>query len=275
MTPRRSLLFAPGNRPSVHDKALAAGADIVCIDLEDAVPAAEKETARALAIPVLTDAPGPERVVRINSLRSADGMRDLLAVVAARPPKGTLMLPKVADAGEVRIADEVLNEAGLPLSLAVLIESAEGLENARAIMAASPRVTFALFGAVDFAAEMGVPVAHEPLLHARAQLVHAARLAGIDILDVPSLAFRDDAVVRRETETALSLGFTGKAAIHPANVATINAVFTPSPEEVERARRIVAAYEASPNGLAEIDGKLIEKPVVRAMQRVLAIRNVT
>jgi citrate lyase beta subunit len=275
MTPRRSLLFAPGNRAAVHEKALSSGADIVCIDLEDAVPAAEKEAARALAIPVLTDTPGPERVVRINSLRAADGLRDLLAVVAARPSGGTLMLPKVADAGEVRMADEVLSEAGLPLALAVLIESAEGLENARVIMSASPRVTFALFGAVDFAAEMGMPVAHEPLLYARARLVHAARLAGIDILDVPSLAFRDDAVVRRETEIALSLGFTGKAAIHPANVATINAVFTPSPEEVSRAERIVAAYEASPNGLAEIDGKLIEKPVVRAMRRILAIHSVT
>ncbi|MCC5975231.1 MAG: CoA ester lyase [Rubellimicrobium sp.] len=273
--PRRSLLFAPGNRPSVHDKALASGADVVCIDLEDAVPASEKDAARALALPVLADHPGPERVVRLNSLRSADGLRDLLAVVAARPGGGTLMLPKVADAGEVRMACEVLTEAGLDLSLAVLIESAEGLENARAIMTASPRVTFALFGAVDFAADMGIALAPEPLLQARSRLVHAARLAGIDMIDVPCLAFRDGGAVRAEAETALALGFAGKAALHPANVATINAVFTPSPEEVERARRIVAAYEASPNGLAEIDGKLIEKPVVRAMQRVLAIRNVT
>lgn len=275
MTPRRSLLFAPGNRPAVHDKALASGADIVCIDLEDAVPPADKETARALAIPVLTDAPGPERVVRLNGLRSAEGMRDLLAVVAARPAAGTLMLPKVADPFEVRLACEILTEAALPLSLAILIESVEGLEKAGAILAASPRVTFALFGGVDLAAEMGVAVAHEPLLYARQRLVLAARRAGVDLLDVPCLAFRDDTAVRAETETARALGFTGKAAIHPANVATINAVFTPSAEEIARAERIVAAYQASPNGLAEIDGKLIEKPVVRAMQRVLAIRNAT
>ena len=269
---RRSLLFAPANRPALQDKALATGADIVCIDLEDAIPAPEKESARALAMPFLTAAPGAERVVRINSIRSADGLRDMLAVIAARPAGGTIMLPKIATADEVRLVDDLMTEAALPLSLAVLIESAEGLENARGIMAASPRITFALFGAVDFSSEMGVPVAHEPLLYARSRLVHAAKLAGIDILDVPCLAFRDDAVVRAEAETALTLGFTGKAALHPANVATIKAAYTPTPEQIARAEKIVALYEASPNGLAELDGKLIEKPVIRAMQRILASR---
>ncbi len=269
----RSLLFAPANRPAIHDKALAAGADIVCLDLEDAVPAAEKDSARALALPFLTDAPGPERVVRINSLRSADGFRDMLAVIATRPVAGTIFLPKVAHAQEVRLADELLTEAGLPLSLGVLIESAEGLENANAIMAASPRISFAMFGAVDYAAEMGVPVAHEPLFFARARLVHAAKLAGIDILDVPCLAFRDEGAVKAEAEAALTLGFTGKAALHPANVAVVNAAFTPSAEQIARAEKIMALYEASPNGLAELDGKLIEKPVIRAMQRILATRS--
>lgn len=271
--PHRSLLFAPANRPAIHDKALAAGADIVCLDLEDAVPAAEKATARALALPFLTDAPGPERVVRINSLRSAEGLRDMLAVIAARPVAGTIFLPKVAHAQEVRMADELLSEAGLPLSLAVLIESAEGLENANAIMAASGRISFAMFGAVDYAAEMGVPVAHEPLLFARARLVHAAKLAGIDILDVPCLAFRDEDAVRAEAAVAVTLGFTGKAALHPANVAVVNAAFTPTPDQIARAEKIVALFEASPNGLAELDGKLIEKPVIRAMQRILATRS--
>lgn len=271
--PRRSLLFAPGNRPAVHDKALASGADIVCVDLEDAVPPHDKAAARDIALPFLIAASGPERVVRINSPRSADGMRDLIALVAAAPKAGTILLPKVADPFEVRLVDEILTEAALPLRLAVLIESAEGLERAPAIMGASPRIDWAMFGAVDFAAEMGVPVAHEPLLYARQRLVHAARLAGIDILDVPCLSFRDDDVVRDETVVARNFGFTGKAAIHPSNIATINAVFTPTAEEIARAERIVAAYNASRNGLAVLDGKLIEKPVVRAMARILAARD--
>jgi len=272
--PRRSLLFAPANRPAIHDKALASGADIICLDLEDAVPTADKAAARGFALPFLQDAPGPDRVIRINALRSADGLRDMLAVIAARLAAGTLMLPKIATGDEVRMACDLLTEADLPLSLAVLIESAEGLENARAIMSASPRITFALFGAVDFSAEMGIPVAHEPLLFARSRLVHAAKRAGIDLLDVPCLAFRDDAAVRAEADIALSLGFTGKAALHPANIATINAAFTPTADQIAMAERIVAAFDASPNGLAELDGKLIEKPVIRAMQRILASRSV-
>ncbi len=271
--PRRSLLFAPANRPAIHDKALKAGADIVCLDLEDAVPPGDKDAARSLAMPFLTDAAGPERVVRINSPRSREGLLDLLALVAAAPAAGTVFLPKVADPFEVRLVDEILAEAGLPLRLAVLIESAEGLEKAAAIMAASPRIDWAMFGAVDFAAEFGVPVAPEPLLYARQRLVHAARLAGIEILDVPCLSFRDAAAVRAESDAARGLGFTGKAVLHPDNVAVVNAAFTPAAEEIARAERILAAFQAAPNGLAVLDGKLVEKPVVRAAQRILATRD--
>ncbi len=269
MRPRRSLLFAPGNRPAVHDKALASGADLVCLDLEDAVPLADKAAARAQAIPVLTDAPGPERVLRINAPRSPDGLRDLLAVIEARPSGGTLLLPKVAHPGEVRLVADLLEEASLPLALAVLIESAEGLENAPAILS-SPRVAWAMFGGVDYAAEMGVTVAPDTLAYARARLLHAARLAEIDLLDVPCLAFRDEAAVEEEARAARRLGFAGKAALHPTNVAVVNRIFTPSWEDVEKANRIVSLYEAAPGGLAELDGKLIEKPVVLAMRRLLA-----
>ena len=271
MRVRRSLLFAPGNRPEIFDKALATGADVVCVDLEDAVPAQDKARARDNAVAFLRAAPGAERMVRINSLRAAEGMRDLLAIVAARPDGGVIFLPKVADVWEVRLADEILTEAGLPLSLAVLIESTEGMVNARAI-AAGPRVVLVVFGGVDYAAELGVAVAAEPLLHARHEMVLAGKRAGVDVMDVPSLAFRDNAVVESEAQAAKMMGFTGKACLHPANVAVVNAVFTPTAEEIARAEKIVAAYEASPNGLAEMDGKLIEKPVVRAMQRILAAR---
>ncbi len=273
VTPRRTLLFAPGNRGEVHAKALASGADVVCLDLEDAVPPHAKAEARGLALPFLTDGASPERSLRINSLRSAEGFHDLLAVVEARPSGGVVFLPKVDSAEEVRIADDILTEAGLACGLAVLIESNRGLENVVAILAASPRIRFALFGAADLSAELGVAMEHEPLLWARARVVHAAKLAGIDVLDVPSLAFRDLDQVRAETEAAKRLGFTGKAVIHPSNVAVVNAVFTPTPGEIDRAESVVKAYRDSPNGLAMVDGKLVERPVVRAMERVLALRD--
>ena len=271
MRPHRSLLFAPANRPSIRDKALDAGADIVCLDLEDAVPPADKASAREAATGFLTDAPGPERVVRINGLHSADGLRDLLALLDARPGGGTIFLPKVATADEVRLTDALIREAALPLRIAVLIESLEGMQNAVAILSASERISFALFGAVDYAAELGVEIAPGPLTHARMTLVHAARLAGVDLLDVPCLSFRDPETVVAEAQAARALGFTGKAAIHPSNIAAINTAFSPTDAEVEYATKVISLYEASPNGLAVLDGKLIEKPVIRSMQRILAL----
>ncbi len=275
MTAHRSLLFAPANRPAIHAKALASGADIVALDLEDAVPPADKASARDTATGFLTAGTGPERVVRINGLRSADGLRDILALLDARPTGGTIFLPKVATADEVRLSDDLIAEADLPLKIAVLIETLEGLENALAILRASARISFAMFGAVDYAAELGVEVASEPLFHARTTLVHAARRAGVDLLDVPCLSFRDNSVVKTEAEIAKHLGFSGKAALHPDNLVTINAVFTPTADQIAHAEKVVALYENSPNGLAVLDGKLIEKPVIRHMLNILAARDRT
>lgn len=279
MIARRSLLFAPANRPEVHAKAIAAGPDVFCLDLEDAVPPHAKAEARAIAVDFLgaassaTTAGQPERVVRINTLRSADGLRDMAAILEAAPAAGVVFLPKVMDAGEVRLAHDLLAEGAPALGLAVLIETAEGLENAASIMAASDRIAFAMFGGVDLAADLGVAVAHEPLLYARSRVVHGAARAGIDVFDVPSLAFRDEALIAAEARAARALGFTGKAAIHPAGLAAIHAAFSPTPDEIARAEMIIAAYRASPNGLATVDGKLVEKPVVRSMERILAFRD--
>jgi citrate lyase beta subunit len=273
MRVRRTLLFAPGNRAEIHAKALVAGADVVCLDLEDAVPPQAKSEARAIAVPFLVEASGPERVVRINSPRSADGLRDLLAIVEARPKAGVIFLPKVSSPEEVRWVAEILDEAGLDLRLAVLLESIEGIDKAAAILRASQRIAFAMFGGADLAAELGVEIAHEPLLYARSRVVAAARAAMIDCFDVPCIAFRDDAKVRHEAETARALGFTGKAVLHPGNVATVNTAFAPTEAEIERAEAVMAAYRASPNGLAVVDGKLVERPVVLAQQRILNMRD--
>ncbi|MBO73953.1 MAG: CoA ester lyase [Flavobacteriales bacterium] len=273
MRPHRSLLFSPANRPAIRDKALGAGADIVCLDLEDAVPPADKASAREAATEFLTDAPGPERVVRINGLRSVEGLRDILALLDAQPTGGTIFLPKIATADEVRMTDELIAETAAPLKIAVLIESLEGLQNAVAILSASPRISFAMFGAVDYAAELGVQVACGPLMHARTTLVHAAKLAGVDVLDVPCLAFRDADAVLTEAQAAQELGFSGKASIHPSNINAINTTFSPSEAEIAHAKTVISLFEASPNGLAVLDGKLIEKPVIRSMQRILALQD--
>lgn len=270
--PRRSLLFAPATRPETFAKALATGADLVCVDLEDAVAPPLKAEARPAGVEWLAAGPGPahRRALRLNGLKTRAGLADLLALAEAAPAGGLVLLPKVDDPAEIAQADAILSEAGAGCELAALIESVDGLEHAQAIAAAAPRLTLLLFGAVDLTAELGCEIAPAPLAYARSRCVHAARRAGLAILDVPSLNFRDLDAVREETEAAKAFGFHGKACIHPSNVAVINDVFTPTPEEVAEAREIVALFEASETGLVVRDGKLIEAPVIRAMQARLA-----
>ena len=168
--------------------------------------------------------------------------------------------------------DEIVSAAPAldGLKFHVIIEANDGLANAIDIARASPRVAALLFGAVDMSADLRCQNAWEPLLYARSRVVHAAAAAGVDVLDVPWLDLNDEAGLTREANAAAALGFGGKASIHPKQLAAIHAAFTPSAQAVERAQRIVAAYEASDSGLVVIDGKLIELPVVRAMYRLLA-----
>lgn len=269
---RRSLLFTPANRPAAFEKGLASGADCLCIDLEDAVPPGEKDAVRAQAVGFLASASGPcEAVLRINPLSTRFGLDDLSAVARAVPAKGELLLPKTAGAGEVQLVASVLDEAGSDLRLGVLIESAEGLANADAIAQASPRLSFILFGAIDMSASLECDLHSDVMHYAASRVVSAAKMAQLDVLDVPELSFRDQDGVRAAAERARRNGFTGKAAIHPSNIQPINRAFSPSDKEIAEAQKIVAAYEASPHGLAVVDGSLVEAPVVRTMRRRLSL----
>lgn len=271
---RRSLLFVPGARPDRFDKAAASDADIMCIDLEDAVAPGDKSTARQAALEWLgktSRATGKEVAVRLNGVKTLTGLDDLAAFARSGITGGLVMLPKVDSADEIRWVDALLTEAGSQSRLIALIESVDGLENVQAIAGSTPRLELLLFGAVDLSAELGTEVAHEPLLYARCRCVHAARRAGIGILDVPLLDFRNLELLAEETATAKALGFTGKAALHPTNIETIHDVFTPSAAEIQKAREIVTLFEESPTGLVVHNGKLIEAPVIRTMRGILDI----
>lgn len=269
----RSLLFTPANRPAAFDKALGTGADCVCLDLEDAVPLHAKAAARPDALAFLagggTD--GPLRAVRINALSSGAGVQDLAALAIQAPKTGMLMLPKVGSAAELRLVASILDEAGSDLMLAALVETAEGLLAVEEIAKASDRVRALVFGGVDLSAELGCDMGSDTMRMAKARIVQAAHAAGRDVLDVPELDFRNEDAVRNAAMTAVQNGFSGKAAIHPVNVATINAAFTPSAVQIAEAQRVVASFEAAPSGLVVLDGKLIEAPVIKGMRRRLAI----
>ncbi len=272
--PRRSFIFTPGLRPDMYPKALASGADIVCVELEDGIAPADKAEARTKAM-ALFEQPqaddGVERMVRVNSLRERAGIEDMYAVIASTTPPPALMLPKVRTPDEVRLVDDLLSEAGHSTRLHVIIETNAGLEAAHDIAHCSGRLEALFFGGVDMAAELRCRNEWEPLLYARSRVVHAAAGAGLDVIDVPYLDLDDPDGMRVAAEQARDLGFSGKGAIHPRQIAALNTVFTPSPDEVRRARRIIDEFEQANTGLVVIDGKLIEKPVLRDMYRILAI----
>jgi citrate lyase beta subunit len=272
--PRRSLLFVPGLRPDRFAKALEARADIVCVDLEDAVARDRKAEARALTLPLFRDQAGDEveRMVRINALSTADGLKDLSAILESGSPPPAIMIPKVRSAEEVQLIDALLSSGpAREIRFCVIIETNQGLERAQEIARASARIDSLILGAVDMSADLRCQKAWEPLLYARSRLVHAAASAGIDLLDVPFLNLEDQAGLREEATRSAALGFTGKASIHPKQLAIIHEAFTPDAATIARARKICAAFEQDRTGLVVVDGELIELPVVRSMYRVLAI----
>ena len=270
---RRSFIFMPGLEPGMFPKAVASGADIVCIDLEDAIHPRDKARARAQTFELLASRPEAgvaEIVVRINSLASREGLRDLAAVIDAGPlGPPSLMLPKVASRDEVTLVAEHLDAAALETTLHVIIESAEGLENVAAIARSHPRLQSLLFGAVDYSSDIGASNTWEAMLFARSRIVQAAALAGLDAIDVPWLDLDDDAGLKAEAAASRDVGFVGKGAIHPRQIPVIHEIFSPSPADIKEAQRIVKVFEEAAAGLVVIDGKLIERPVLRAMERVL------
>lgn len=264
----RSLLFVPGSRPERIEKALAAGADAVCIDLEDAVPPQDKDAARVAVLDWVRTRPssGPAVGIRFNALSTLDGLKDVVAYAGAGVRPDFLMLPKVSGADELRRLAEVLAD---PPPFWPIVESAVALEAAYAV-AATPPVAGVLFGGADMSADLGCTMEWEALAYARGRLAAACASAGVQLLDVPHLDIKDEADLVASTARSKALGFTGRACIHPVQVGPVNAAHTPTETEIARAHRVVAALEAASGGAALLDGKLIELPVIRAANRVLA-----
>jgi (S)-citramalyl-CoA lyase len=272
--PRRSFIFTPGLRPDMYPKALASGTDIVCVELEDGIAPKDKEEARQKALALFVEPQtddGVERILRINSMRERFGIEDVNAILASPTPPPALMMPKVRTPDEVVMLDQLLTEAGHITRLHIIIETNQGLEAAYEIAHSSPRIDAMFFGGVDMAAELRCENTFDALLYARSRVVHASASAGLDVIDVPYLDLDDPEGMRVEAEKVRALGFAGKGSIHPKQIAALNEVFTPSVDQITRARRIIAEFEAADTGLVVIDGKLIEKPVLRDMHRIVAI----
>jgi citrate lyase subunit beta / citryl-CoA lyase len=283
----RSLLFVPADGGAKLDKAMASGADAVIIDLEDSIAPDRKDAARKACLEYLKSVSAkkerPGLLVRINGLETGHTDADLAAVVPGKPD--AILFPK-AEGGESLVhvdakltAQEAL--AGVPEGavkiLAQSVESARGLFLAGTFRDASPRLIGMTWGPEDLSSEVGAEANREsdgsltePYRLARSMCLFGAAAARVPAIETIHVDFRNIEPLRRDTEIAKRDGFTGRLAIHPAQVAVINAVFTPSPEQIERAKAIVAAFAAKPGaGTVGIEGKMYDRPHLVKAQRLL------
>ena len=268
MIRRRSWLFTPAMRPERFGRAAEAGADVLIMDLEDAVAPGDKDRARSHALAYLAREPDglPARAVRINPLQTRDGVDDLQALLHGAQPE-LVVVPKAEAARDLCLLAALLTELGSPALLVGLIETARGLEAAADIACATPRMAALMIGTADLAADLGAVVAWEPLLAARARVVAAAACGGITAIDAPCFVLNEPGALETEVERSTALGFGGKAAIHPRQVAPINAGFTPSPAAIAEARQILAATR---EGVGMLGGKMIDEAMAKRARRMLA-----
>jgi citrate lyase subunit beta/citryl-CoA lyase len=278
---RRSVLFSPGDQPKLMRKAPTTGADVVVFDLEDAVAPNRKATARESVREVLADLAadaeggtdaGPEVCVRVSPAgKGAAADLDAVLDVADRGPNA-LMVPKAESADDVALLADLAAERDADLPIFALVETAAGVLHAEAIADADPTDAL-VFGAEDLAADIGATRTDEgtEVLHAREHVVLAASAADIDAIDTVYTDFEDEEGLRAETAFARDLGYDGKLAIHPAQVDPINEAFTPDPERIEWARRVLDAYgEAEKDGRAvfAVDGEMIDAPLLAQAERI-------
>ena len=272
--PTRSWLFTPATRPERFPNAAANGADVIIVDLEDSVAAADKATARATAldfVPRLSAQLGATGSVicalRINGIDTQAGLADLQAFLASEADPPFLVVPKIDSPGHVQILDRLLSGAGKKTRLVAQIESAQGLAQAESIATATSRLAALMFGTADMAADLGADLSWNSLLYARSRLVAAAALRGLLAIDAPFFIIKDVQRLVQETANAIALGYSGKCAIHPSQVAMINAALVPSGSEISHAR---AVLEENTKGVGVVNGIMVDEAVARRARRVLS-----
>lgn len=273
----RSTLVTPASSLKMMEKAVGAEGDILIFDLEDAVAPAQKASARENILNTLgkIDFKNKEWGIRINGVHTPYFFDDLLLLLEISRPL-TVVLPKADRREDVVILDAMVSQleskqsALSPLKIHVLIESSSGLEKVSEVCSASSRVTAVIFGAGDYTADTGAYLTRNGLFYPRSRIVVGAALAGIQAIDYVFPDFRNLEALEEDALMGKELGFTGKWAIHPAQVEVINKVFSPTLEEVKKAKKIIKAYEeakAKGIGAISVDNQMIDEAVLKIMQR--------
>ena len=268
----RSMLFVSGEKSERFPKAFAAGADLVCIDLEDAVHPERKAEARAQVLGWLAANPAtpgqPHRAIRINGLRTLEGLRDLLALAESGLQLDALLIPKTESPADLQAVQAWVGaQAG---ALIALLETPLAIERAFEIAQAGAGIGALMLGGADLSAELDAQFGWDGLHHARGRLVNAAKAAGVQAWDVPHIDLADTAGLADETRRVLALGFDCKTAIHPQQLAAIHAAFLPTPAELDWARTLLQAVPAGDaSGAFLFQGRMVDAPLLRKAQRIV------
>jgi citrate lyase subunit beta/citryl-CoA lyase len=279
---RRSVLYVPGDSEKMLQKSASFPADTLLLNLEDGVAASQKDAARANIVNALKtiNFGNRETIVRINPLDTEAGLKDLAKIVLSRP--GGICLPKIEKAAEVKNADSIISDlemkGGIPegsIKIHAMIESAACIVHLPEIASSSPRISSLIFGTADYIADVRCQPGEDrqELLFALQMIVLAARAAGIDAIDGPCFDLRNQELLSREAIQARRLGFSGKSALHPDQLAVINRAFDVTPEEIAWAEMAITELDEAENrgkALTTIEGKLLDNPHRVAAEQILS-----
>ena len=265
----RSQLFVPGNRPDRFEKACQAGADLVCIDLEDSIGPSEKIEARRTVLDWLAKTEHKNVSLRINAVDTPKGQADIAALQNCGLTLPFIMVPKAASKSDINDLDDALPNALGPFI--AIIESAEGLMNCEEIFSHG-RVTMGMYGAIDYAGDVDCDLSWDTHLYGRSRLVMAAHVYDVQLFAGPHVDVRDLDDCEASTRRLKTLGLHARSAIHPAQIERIHAGLAPSAEEVAYAEKVIVADKAANGNVVLMDGKFIEAPVVKQAKRILASR---
>ena len=264
----KSWLFTPATKADRFGRAAEVHADALIIDLEDAVALSDKQKARTAALQYLEQPAGSRLpgALRINAPVTRTGIEDLHSLLESSAALDYIILPKCDSPAFISMVRVLLDQAGKETEIIALIESAKGVEALPDIVKSDVKPVGLLFGAADMAADLGAKTTWETLFFVRSRILQVAASAGVVVVDSPFFDIADLEGLKRETKAAEDLGFHGKAAIHPKQISIINEVFTPSAEEVARARQILTVNQ---QGVGSVDHQMVDEAVARKARLVL------
>lgn len=281
MKARRALLYVPGDDSHKIQKAAGLDVDAVILDMEDGVAQNKKDAAREMIAGALReiDFGRSEKFVRINPIESGEGEKDLRKVISGRPDG--IVLPKISNTGPLLLADKIISEEEHHqkwkengISILAIIETARAFLNLKEICECTPRLDGLIFGGEDLAADIGATRTREAieLLFARSLLVIHASAYGLQAIDMVTVDFNDETIIRQEAEFGAQLGYSGKQIIHPSQVEPVQKAFSPSEKELQHARQLIEAFEEYQKigkGAFAFEGMMVDMPVIRRARNLV------